>query len=113
MIYELLWIRELSLVMGRTTYAVSTVIAAFMGGLALGSYFVGRKAAGVASPIRAYGLLEIGIALAALLVQPASSQRSFQQVYRRAPISSGVHQTARVLFEFFKNFQIGKTLDQV
>ena len=58
----------LGLVFGATTLAVSTVLAAFMGGLALGSAWSGRLGAKVKHPVRAYGLLEIGIALYALAV---------------------------------------------
>jgi spermidine synthase len=68
LIYEVLWMRMLGLVFGATTLAVSTVLAAFMGGLALGSALSGRLAARVMRPVRAYGLLEIGIALYALAV---------------------------------------------
>ncbi|HLN97747.1 MAG TPA: fused MFS/spermidine synthase [Pyrinomonadaceae bacterium] len=68
LIYEVLWARMLGLVFGATTLAVSTVLAAFMGGLALGSALAGRRGAQVKRPIRAYGLLEIGIALYALAV---------------------------------------------
>ncbi len=68
LIYEILWARMLGLVFGATTLAVSTVLAAFMGGLALGSALAGRFAGKVTRPVRAYGLLEIGIALYALAV---------------------------------------------
>src|SRR5437667_2436755 len=68
LIYEVLWVRMLGLVFGATTLAVSTVLAAFMGGLALGSALAGRVGARVGRPVRAYGLLEIGIALYALAV---------------------------------------------
>lgn len=68
LIYEVLWARMLGLVFGATTFAVSTVLAAFMGGLALGSWWAGRSGARLARPLRAYGLIEIGIALYALLV---------------------------------------------
>jgi spermidine synthase len=68
LIYEILWARMLGLVFGATTLAVSTVLAAFMGGLALGSALAGRLGARIARPIRAYGLFEIGIALYALTV---------------------------------------------
>ncbi len=44
LIYEVLWARMLGLVFGATTLAVSTVLAAFMGGLALGSALAGRLA---------------------------------------------------------------------
>jgi spermidine synthase len=56
------------LVFGATTFAISTVLAAFMGGLALGSAWAGRLAARIKRPLRAYGLIEIGIALYALAV---------------------------------------------
>src|SRR4030095_12393227 len=68
LIYEVLWARMLGLVFGATTLAVSTVLAAFMGGVALGSAWSGRLGAKVKHPVRAYGLLEIGIALYALAV---------------------------------------------
>jgi spermidine synthase len=68
LIYEVLWARMLGLVFGGTTLAVSTVLAAFMGGLALGSALAGRSGARVRRPVRAYGLLEIGIALYAIAV---------------------------------------------
>src|SRR3990172_719244 len=44
LIYELVWMRRLTLIFGSTTLAVSTVLAALMGGLALGSYLLGRVA---------------------------------------------------------------------
>lgn len=44
LIYQVLWSRMLSLIFGHTTFAISTVITAFMGGLALGSYSIGRWA---------------------------------------------------------------------
>ena len=68
LIYEVLWVRMLGLVFGATTLAVSTVLVAFMGGLALGSSLAGRVGAKLERPVRAYGLLEIGIALYALAV---------------------------------------------
>src|ERR1051325_1551934 len=58
----------LGLVFGATTLAVSTVLAAFMGGLALGSALAGRLASRIRKPIATYGGMEIGIAIYALLV---------------------------------------------
>src|SRR5215510_14786720 len=68
LIYEVLWARMLGLVFGATTLAVSTVLAAFMGGLALGSALAGRLAARIQKPLSTYGWMEIGIAIYALLV---------------------------------------------
>ncbi|HSE15940.1 MAG TPA: fused MFS/spermidine synthase [Pyrinomonadaceae bacterium] len=68
LIYEVLWARMLGLVFGATTLAVSTVLAAFMGGLALGSALAGKLAYRIKKPFSAYGVMEIGIAVYALLV---------------------------------------------
>ena len=68
LIYEVLWARMLGLVFGATTLAVSTVLAAFMGGLALGSALAGRVESCIKKPVAAYGWMEIGIAIYALLV---------------------------------------------
>jgi len=62
LVYEVLWTRRLTHVFGSTTLAVSTVLAAFMLGLAIGSVTLGRWAdrrRGLA--LRAYGFLEVGI----------------------------------------------------
>jgi spermidine synthase len=58
----------LGLVFGATTLAVSTVLAAFMGGLALGSALAGKLAHRIKRPLSTYGFMEIGIAVYALLV---------------------------------------------
>ncbi|HEU4713125.1 MAG TPA: fused MFS/spermidine synthase [Pyrinomonadaceae bacterium] len=68
LIYEVLWMRMLGLVFGATTLAVSTVLAAFMGGLALGSALAARLAHRIRKPLSVYGWMEIGIAVYALLV---------------------------------------------
>jgi spermidine synthase len=68
LIYEILWARMLGLVFGGTTLAVSTVLAAFMGGLALGSALAGRLSARIKRPLWTYGWMEVGVALYALLV---------------------------------------------
>ena len=68
LIYEVLWARMLGLVFGATTLAVSTVLAAFMGGLALGSALAGKLAHRIRKPLSTYGVMEIGIAVYALLV---------------------------------------------
>jgi spermidine synthase len=68
LIYEVLWARMLGLVFGATTLAISTVLAAFMGGLALGSALAGKLGSRVKRPLSTYGWLEIGIAIYAIFV---------------------------------------------
>ncbi len=57
--FEMLWVRMLSLIFGNTLYAVSTVLATFMAGLALGSASFGRVADKTARPLRLYAVLEL------------------------------------------------------
>ena len=68
LIYQVVWVRELVLVFGATTFAVSTVLTAFMGGLALGSFICGRRSQLIARPLRLYGLIEVGIGIYGLTV---------------------------------------------
>lgn len=66
--YEVVWTRMLILVFGATTFAISTVLTAFMAGLALGGWLGGRMSRRLAEPALAYGILEVGIGLYALAV---------------------------------------------
>lgn len=60
---EVVWSKALGHVLGNTLEAITTVVAAYMGGLALGASLAGRHGLGDRRPVRAYGLLEIGIGL--------------------------------------------------
>src|ERR1041385_3478774 len=66
LIYEVLWMRMLGLIFGATTVAISVVLSAFMGGLALGSALGGRVAARFGNALRAYGVIEIAIGFCAI-----------------------------------------------
>jgi spermidine synthase len=65
--YEVLWIREFTLVFGASALAMSSVLTSYMGGLALGSACIGRIADRIERRIRLYALLEIGIGIFALI----------------------------------------------
>ena len=71
LVYELVWIRLLSQLLGGTTFAISAVLAAFMGGLAFGSRFFGSHADATRRPLRLYAMLEIAIAILGLGVHAA------------------------------------------
>lgn len=63
LVYQVVWLRQLTLIFGATAYASSAVLSTFMGGLALGSYWAGRRAdRWLRPPLQTYGLLELGIA---------------------------------------------------
>ncbi|TAK08492.1 hypothetical protein EPO44_02570, partial [bacterium] len=68
LLYEVVWMRMLIQTFGSSAYAVATVLAAFMAGLALGSYVFGRLANGAKNLLRLYGILELGVGIYGLLV---------------------------------------------
>src|SRR5688572_3124624 len=68
LVYQVIWVRLTGLVFGNTSHAIAVVLGAFMAGLALGSWWLGRKADSVRSALRLYGILEIGIGISAALV---------------------------------------------
>ena len=67
LMYEVVWVRSLSLIFGGTHLAVTTVLSVFMGGLALGSFLIGKRVDTIKNPLRLYGFLEIAIALFAFI----------------------------------------------
>lgn len=71
LVYQTAWTRQFALVFGTSEVAVATVLAAYMGGLALGARGAARWLPRIAHPVRLYALLELGIALAGVLIVPA------------------------------------------
>jgi len=70
LIFETLWMRMLTTTFGATTFALSTVLTVFMGGLALGSYLAGRVADRLPNPATAlllYGGLELVVGVYGLI----------------------------------------------
>ena len=68
LVYEVVWTRLLTLRMGHTSAAASTVLAALMGGLAVGAWAAGSRRRAPAAHLRMYAALEIGVAACALLL---------------------------------------------
>jgi spermidine synthase len=67
LMYQVVWVRSLTLIFGGTHLAVTAVLSIFMAGLALGGYTIGKYVDRVKKPLRLYGLLELGIALFAII----------------------------------------------
>lgn len=66
LVYQLLWIKQLSLIVGAEVHAVTIGISAFFAGLALGSVLFGRRSDRVQRPLQLYALIEVGVALAGI-----------------------------------------------
>jgi spermidine synthase len=98
LIYQVAWVRLLGLTFGVTIYAISTVLAAFMGGLAIGSLLGGRLADRGLKPLRIYGAVELGVGLTALATPVAF--RALQDMYAAVPQGALVAGTVRAVLAF-------------
>lgn len=68
LIYEIVWIKLFAFALGSTTHAISAVVASFMGGLAIGSWFAGKWIDRRGDPLLIYGIIEAVVGLYALIV---------------------------------------------
>ncbi|NOR44424.1 MAG: hypothetical protein GQ534_02470, partial [Candidatus Delongbacteria bacterium] len=67
LIYQIAWVRFLTLLLGSTTIGITTVVAFFMGGLAIGSWFASKYLINSEKPLKIYALLEFIIAVTAFI----------------------------------------------
>src|SRR5688572_6504126 len=70
LIYQTAWTRQFAIVFGTSELAVATVLAAYMGGLALGAWIAERWLPRVTRPVLTYAVLELGIAVSAMFAVP-------------------------------------------
>ena len=61
LIYEIVWFQLLQLVIGSSAISLGLLLAAYMGGLCLGSALLPRVVSSRIHPLRVYALLELGI----------------------------------------------------
>jgi predicted membrane-bound spermidine synthase len=83
LIYESVWSHYLRLFLGAAAFAQSFVLAAFMGGMALGAWLASRWSARIANVLAVYGWIEAAIGVAALIFHEAFvllTQLSLDQV---------------------------------
>src|SRR6202795_2691161 len=98
LMYEVVWSRQLVLVFGNTTQAVSTILTGFFGGMAIGSFVGGRIADRVRSPLRLYGAIEL-VLVAVVLATPITFHL-LHEVYRGAYGSLEGHAELLALVRF-------------
>jgi spermidine synthase len=65
-VYEIVWIRMLSLVLGSSFHAFELMLSAFITGLALGGLWIRRRIDHIADPVRYAGMVQVLMGLAAL-----------------------------------------------
>src|SRR5499427_2130115 len=70
LIYEIVWLQLLQLVIGSSAISLGLLLAAYMGGLCLGSALLARFVPATRSPMLVYAALELGIAILGLIALP-------------------------------------------
>jgi len=116
LIDQVVWSKALGLIFGHTAYAVATVLAVFMAGLASGSAWIGRRGDSWDRPIALYGWLELGVAAtAAISLAGLAGVRSvYVAAYPYAGGNAGALLTLRfvgsALVLFLPTFLMGGTL---
>ncbi|MGB3434735.1 fused MFS/spermidine synthase, partial [Achromobacter sp.] len=68
LVFQVLWIKQLSLVVGVEVSAIAGAVSAFFLGLALGGWLLGRQADRLRRPVRFYAMLEAAVALSCVAV---------------------------------------------
>lgn len=116
LVYEVLWLRYLTLLVGSTTAACAVVLSVFMGGLAVGNLVIGHLADKCTNRLRLYGSLELLIALVCvtfpLVWRFASWLYSEGAImWADAPVAvSALRLALSGLIVFFPTFLMGGTL---
>jgi spermidine synthase len=102
LVYQVVWLRLLGLIVGHTVYAITAVLAAFMAGLALGSFIFARRAGRIRHLVAAYGWLEIGIGVYCALIPLLLWLGSFVYLYlhRALGLSYGAFSVVQFLVAF-------------
>src|SRR5690349_24966604 len=66
LIYEIVWFQLLQLVIGSSGVSLGLLLAAYMGGLCLGSILLARYVPPEVHPLKVYAVLEVGIGVLGL-----------------------------------------------
>jgi len=99
LVYQVLWLRMFTLVLGNSLYSASIVFASFMCGLALGAWFFGKYIRKEKDIITVYVFLELGIAVTAMAISKTIPRLSFFLPFFHSWLSS-----APMINNFFRVF---------
>ena len=116
LIYQVAWGKALGLVFGHTVYAIATVLAVFMAGLAAGSAYLGRWNQSHAEPLKLYAWIELGVAATgALSLLGLEGVRSlyfaaYPAIHEIKPLLLALRFVGAGLVLFLPTFLMGGTL---
>ncbi|PYP49548.1 MAG: spermidine synthase, partial [Gemmatimonadetes bacterium] len=100
LIYESIWTRYLALLVGHSAYAQILVLTIFLGGMAVGSFLVGRYSERLHSPLIWYAIVEAAVGLLGLLFHPtfrAVSAAAYDSIFPALIASPGAQSAVKWL----------------
>jgi spermidine synthase len=115
LIYQILWMRQVGVLLGSTAHAAALTLAVFFGGLSLGGGFWGERCRKTPAPLRTCAWLELGIAVAGivLLIAPLVIPRIYPLLHREGGEGLALmvfKVLATLLLVFPSSFLMGGTL---
>src|SRR5256714_9046858 len=100
LIYESIWTRYLALLVGHSAYAQILVLTIFLGGMAVGSFIVGRYSERLRNPLIWYAGVEAAVGLFGLLFHPtfrAASAAAYDSIFPALVASPGAQSAVKWL----------------
>jgi spermidine synthase len=103
--YEIAWIRLLALVLGSSTYSFSLMLAAFIAGIALGSYLISRRIFPRVDSYLLFGIAELGIGVSIIATLPLYERLPYiflrlSSIVNRTPETFYLYESGKFLFCF-------------
>ena len=100
LIYESIWTRYLALLVGHSAYAQILVLTIFLGGMAVGSFLVGRFSERLRHPLILYAVVEAAVGVLGLLFHPvfrAVSAAAYDSIFPALVSSPGAQSAVKWL----------------
>ena len=100
LMYESIWTRYLALLVGHSAYAQILVLTIFLGGMAVGSFLIGRNTERLRNPLKWYAVVEIAIGLLGILFHPVFrgvSGVAYDSIFPSLVASPGAQATVKWL----------------
>ncbi|MGZ3500823.1 MAG: fused MFS/spermidine synthase [Gemmatimonadaceae bacterium] len=100
LMYESIWTRYLALLVGHSAYAQILVLTIFLGGMAVGSFIVGRHSKRLRNPLIWYAVIEAAVGLLGLLFHPvfrAASAAAYDSIFPALVASPGAQSAVKWL----------------
>src|SRR3954469_18430520 len=100
LMYESIWTRYLALLVGHSAYAQILVLTIFLGGMAVGSFLIGRYSERIRNPLIWYAVVEVAVGCLGLLFHPtfrAVSAAAYDSIFPALVASPGAQSAVKWL----------------